>query len=360
MTPLSPQLPENISQEAASWVIKQDRGLNADERRELTTWLTRDPLHLAALQHHRRQWERINGLAQLAPEKLNARAARPDPDLLAPRRSPPASARTRSAAFFRYLAPTLGLAAIAVLGIFLIHRAAYAPSAQTAEIAPAQAPATAPTFARIESLALEDGSIVQLNHGARVSTHFTASERRLTLETGEAHFTVAKNPHRPFIVTASGLEIRAVGTAFNIKLDSHQVDILVTEGKVGVQATEPETALAPLHLEIGQQASVSLAPETTTVETPRVSSLAPAEISRQLAWQPRLLDFTAAPLREIIATFNQHNRTQLGLADATLGELRLSATFRSDNLEGFVRLLEASYSIKAQLNAGQVNLAPAR
>ena len=51
---------------------------------------------------------------------------------------------------------------------------------------------------------------------------------------GEAYFTVAKNPGRPFVVAAGGVGVRAVGTAFNVRLDSDAVEVLVTEGRVQV------------------------------------------------------------------------------------------------------------------------------
>jgi transmembrane sensor len=57
----------------------------------------------------------------------------------------------------------------------------------------------------------------------------------VVLERGEAHFQVAKNPARPFVVVARGVEIRAVGTAFSVGLESTRVEVLVTEGQVAVE-----------------------------------------------------------------------------------------------------------------------------
>jgi transmembrane sensor len=64
---------------------------------------------------------------------------------------------------------------------------------------------------------------------------FTDAERRVRLAGGEAHFVVAKNEAWPFVVEAAGVAVRAVGTAFAVRVDGAQVDVLVTEGRVRVE-----------------------------------------------------------------------------------------------------------------------------
>ena len=96
---------------------------------------------------------------------------------------------------------------------------------------------------------------------------------------------------------------------------------------------------------MGQSAVVPLA---KMAAPPQVVTLTDAQLAARLAWQPRLLDFTNAPLSEIVADFNRRNPVQLAVDDATLGVLRLSAAFRSDNVEGFVRLMESDFGMLAE------------
>jgi transmembrane sensor len=77
-----------------------------------------------------------------------------------------------------------------------------------------------------------------------------------------------------------------------------------------------------------------------------VVTLSPAQLQTRLAWQPRLLDFTDEPLAAILAEFNRRNDVELSVADPALGALRLSATFRSDNVEGFLRLMESDFAMQ--------------
>jgi transmembrane sensor len=103
-------------------------------------------------------------------------------------------------------------------------------------------------------------------------------------------------------------------------------------------------------LRAGQSAVVSL---ESAAPLPQVATLSDTEIEARLAWLPRLLDFTATPLGEIVAEFNRRNPVQLVIADRSLDAVRLSASFRSDNVEGFVRLMESDFGMKADWRGGR-------
>ena len=211
---------------------------------------------------------------------------------------------------------------------------------------------------------LADGTVVELNGAAVIVTDFTASERRVQLERGEAHFTVTKDPARPFIVTAAGVGVRAVGTAFNVRLADTAVEVLVTEGQVRLQPPPAQTSpVAPGNTGTAPPFTppASPAPErmlaarqravvatTPSAATPEIATLTPGEIARVLAWQHRLLNFTATPLGDIVAAYNRRNATQLVLADPGLAALRVNASLRSDNVIGFVKLLETGFGVRVE------------
>lgn len=320
--------------EAALWVLRHDRGLTGAEQDEFSQWLAADPQHRATWAEHRWGWDELDRLAGL---QTSVHAV-PDPDLLRPRRGVWAQAGGAA----RYWAAGLAVAAAVALGLFV-----WTPRAPVVD-APA-APLTFRMPALIEQRELPDGSVIELNRGAVVTEHYTEGERRVRLARGEAHFKVAKDPARPFFVEAGGVSVRAVGTAFNVRLESASVEVLVTEGLVGVERVDPseleQLQAEPLHLAVNERTVVSLAP---SAPAPQVSLMPPAEIEARLAWQPRLLDFTDTPLTEIVAEFNRRNPVRLTLGDARLREVRLSATFRSDNVEGFVRLMESDFGMKSE------------
>lgn len=329
--PRKPNDAEAIEQSAADWVLRHDRGLTPDEQDSFSHWLAVDARHGIAFANQKRGWEALDRLASL---HSTMRSDVPDPDLF----TPPRPVHRR----FAWL-PSLMLAAAAAVAIgFVVW-----PRGGAADFAAVSPNIPAP----LEDRVLPDGSQIALNRGAVVTEHFIPGERRVRLERGEAHFSVAHDATRPFVVEAGGVAVRAVGTAFNVRLGEEAVAVLVTEGKVRVADTaKGESLLAssttgePPLLGAGQQAVVPFQPNAAA----QVATLTADEVEQQLSWQRRLLDFTDAPLAKIVAEFNRHNPVRLSLADSTLGELRLSATFRSDNVEGFVRLMESDFDMHAE------------
>ena len=329
--PVSPEA-ERRSQAAAEWLVRRDRDLTAAEQDEFLQWLAADPRHGEWFALHRGIVEDFSALAQWRPEH----SEEPNPDLLAPPRRR-----------IHWLAPTL-VAAAALLAVAFLW---WQETPATPELSPVAA-------IELKRRILEDGSSVELNHGAVVTTEFSAAERRAILVRGEALFTVAKDPSRPFIVRAGSVDVRAVGTAFSVRLDPTAVEVLVTEGRVGVErvaspseasgGSRANAGSAPLAdrplVAAGQRATVS----RTSAEPPQIVTVSPQTIARQLNWQPQLLDFSSAPLAVAVAEFNRRNRVQFVLADAELAAMPIVASIRSDNVEGFAKFLAAAPGMRIE------------
>ena len=332
-------LNESVESAAAEWLVRHDRGLTPAQQDEFLSWLTASPAHRESFERHRAMWGDFNALAQWRP----AHSAVPNPDLLARHRRPSA---------WRWAAPAL-LAAAAAVALLLV----WAPATRAPDQTTLAFEATA-----YRQETLSDGSIVDLNRGAHVVVQFSAAERRVLLVQGEAQFAVAKNPARPFVVRAGGVEVRAVGTAFNVKLAGSNLEVLVTEGTVHVSQQTPaaHAAITPsggpasatpvvlAALTAGQRTVIAVAP---VIAPPVVVPASTHEIAQLLDWQPRLLDFESTPLAEVVETFNRRNSLRLVIGDEELRALPIVASIRSDNVEGFVRLLEGTMGVKAERHA---------
>ena len=326
--------PHSPAEQAADWLVRRDRGFTPVEQDDFHAWLAADPRHRAAFAREESTWRELDHLAEWRPEH----GTEPNPDLLA---SPRRDSR-RKLLWLAPLAAAAGLAAALVL---------FRPSPSVPN-SPQIVTATG-----YEQRVLEDGSVAALNRGSAIAVDYTARERRVRLIRGEAHFTVARNTARPFVVSAGGLKARAVGTAFHVRLVDRAVEVLVTEGHVQVEpvAAIPRASSSPSSgqseptrpiLTAGERVVVPAdAPAGTRIVPTPVSS---AEIDRTLAWQPRLLEFASEPLSVVVAAFNRYNTVQLQIADPELVDLPIVATFRSDNLDGFVRLLSATAGVKVE------------
>ncbi|WP_221029258.1 FecR family protein [Actomonas aquatica] len=310
---------------AARWMAARDRGFTPAEQDAYLQWLSEDPTHGAEIARLSRAWDRLEALHQWSPNH----STKPNADLLLPRHR--RSRWRRRIVFGSALAATLAV----VLSLLSLRDPA--PVSDESGVIMHPAP---------RRLTLEDGSLIELNTSARVEVDFTPSVRAVRLVQGEAHFIVAKNPHRPFVVQVGDYRVRAVGTAFNIALAPEDVSVLVTEGEVQLKETTASLATAPLvpSLRVGQEARLS----PTLPAGFEVAELSPAEMEARLAWHSLRLEFTGTPLREVIAEFNRYNRRQLVLADAATGNMVIGGTFRADNVEAFVRLLDLGFDIQAR------------
>jgi transmembrane sensor len=323
---------QRVRREAAVWLTKHDRGLTAAEQDEFFQWLAADARHGAWYSRHRAGWQRLDGIAEWRPEN----GVEPNPDVLA--------RPVRRSWWLRPLALSAMAAGLALAAGALWLLAPWDPSTTTIAATHADA-------GGYERRVLDDGSVAELNRGAEIEVNYTAAERRIVLRRGEALFTVAKNPSRPFVVRARGVDVRAVGTAFNVRLDTTSIEVLVTEGKVEVAPPSASSstrspggsASMPL-VAAGERAIIPLSANAA----PQIARTTAAELARVRAWQPQLLDFSSVPLEQVLAELNRRNRVQLVLAAPASARVPIVASIRSDNIEGFVTLVATAAGLRPE------------
>jgi len=203
---------------------------------------------------------------------------------------------------------------------------------------------------------LPDGSVVDLKDNAEIAVAFTPGVRAVTLLRGTARFQVAKNPNRPFVVTAGDVAVRAVGTAFSVGFESKAVEVIVTEGTVAVaQSSTGFAAAGPAPqapgtamVTIGQHVLVEPAAASASPAALAVTDLAPKALAEKMTWLNPRLEFTGTPLEMVVMTFNQHNHRQLVLEDPELRSLQLSGILRSDNIPALLQMLESNFHIRSE------------
>lgn len=340
--------PEAVEATAAVWLSLRDRGLTEHETAEFVRWLQESPRHAEVFAELDAVWktlDRAEALRPAAAPRIAGAAA-------------PVSAAVRVSRCRRLAWGALATAAALALAWVGWERSALRPTAETA-------------VGAFQKLDLPDGSVVQLNTDSAIKVRYTDAERRVELLRGEAHFDVAKNPARPFVVAADHVAVRAVGTAFNVRLRPEAVEVLVTEGRVRVDdaagggsllAPAPDRPGPPVLVE-GEKVLVPVAAVTTASAAPvavAIREVPEVEVRRALAWQERRLEFEDLPLAAVVAEFNRYNRTQLLLVDPALGSRRFSGTFRADAYEPFVRLLEENFGVRAEHGANGIELRAAK
>ncbi len=337
MTPPSPHDSSRSSSAAAledaaiGWLTERDDGFTPAREREFAQWLRADPRHAATIA----RLEQTLGLLGELPSyraEINTAFHRASPVVPFPS-APEVHRGWRRAAW-------AGAAAALLLGTV----------ASWQFLRPVAETRYATTAAGYERARLADGSTLELNAATAVRVQFTAAERRVELDAGEAHFSVAHDESRPFIVSAGSVAVRAVGTAFNVRHAADgAVEVTVTEGKVRVGQAGPASSAAETAPLVAAGERVVL---PRRAPAPVVQKVAPDALRAALAWQGRLADFAEAPLGDVVARFNARSRVQLILADPELADRRVGGTFALDEAEAFVRLLERDGEIVGERRGG--------
>ena len=99
----------------------------------------------------------------------------------------------------------------------------------------------------------------------------------------------------------------------------------------------------------GQQGVIAYTGDypATAPGTMKVSDLSPAEMDRALFWRGLRLEFLGMPLGEVVAEFNRFNQKKLVVHDAATAAILVGGNFRADNVDAFVRLLDAGFGVSA-------------
>jgi len=339
-----------IERAAAEWVVRRQNGLTEAEEKEFENWLKgaqQRSTFFAEME------ETSQMLDQLRKPARAGEAATADFRAIPGRRR----ADGRSQTWWLSMA---GLAAAAAVLVAIKWR--------QAPTGPDYAQVLATDVGELRRFALPDGSVIHLNTDSSARVNFNERERRVELSRGEAFFSVAPQPRQPFWVEAGAVSVRAVGTAFNVRLKSQSVEVVVKEGKVSVDqsppgavaaASMPRSAPAEIPsrsklVAAGEKAIVSLAKAPDGAEQAIVvAELASPQIENALVWQTRRLEFSGTPLSEVVAEFNRYNRHQLVIADEALGSQSFGGAFAPERWDALVEILEQGFGVSAERN-GQV------
>jgi transmembrane sensor len=199
---------------------------------------------------------------------------------------------------------------------------------------------------------LPDGSQVELNGEAEVRAEYSPALRRVTIVRGEAHFEVVHDSARPFVVVAGDIAVRAVGTAFSVRLAPQKVSVLVTDGRVAVDRATADAVAAPVQplafVAKGAAVAIASADLAPNAPAPVVVEVSGPELAERLAWRVPRLEFNDTPLREAVTLFNRRGNVHLTLASPALGELRVSGFVRADNAPALLQLLRSDHGVEAQ------------
>lgn len=209
---------------------------------------------------------------------------------------------------------------------------------------------TVSTLAETRTVNLPDGTSVTLNHYSTLTypERFKTDNREVELN-GEAYFEVSKDKKHPFIVQTEAVDVRVLGTQFNVDAyrDSPDVRTTLLTGSVAVsnKSNSEHMILKPNEIAIYNKVEKKL--------TRKVLEDATDEIS----WRHGEFIFDDVPLRDIARELSNSFGTTIQITDSTLQNYRISARFRNgEDLETILSVLQDAGYFNYSHNDKQITI----
>ena len=312
----------DIDEEAAAWIWRMDSAaIDGADRQAFEAWQRQDPRHRRAVSELSAVWNALDGLAEAKREEKiatfanTAQAARPHhPQRL-------------------WIAAAAALAAVAVgVGAVWLQRDSELQTLSTA-------------VGQQRNITLADGSIVTLDTNTIVESDLRRRTREIYLRKGEAHFQVAHDRSRPFLVHAGDAVVRAVGTAFEVRvLTDQHVDVVVNEGRVEVQPAPQNTHARPAAAPTVRALNAGERLSTASLDY-AVIPVTAQQLSTELAWREGAIVFDGERLSDAIAEIERYTDARIIVSDPDVAALRVGGRFRTGNVQEFFDALQTALPV---------------
>lgn len=381
-----------IYEEACEWFIEcRARDLDNAARAEFDRWLRKSPEHQSAyleiaaiwiegpMLDPSNRWDLDNLVAQAAEDPANIIALELTRSASHTRQPVPSGTETNESTMAAVLpslregresAPCrvpLSAAPIGRRRLFAIAASILLASAALATYILTFSGVYATALGEQRSLALSDGSTVQLNSLSKIRVRYSEGERTVDLLQGQALFHVAKDSTRPFIVYSGQTRVKAVGTQFDVYRRADGTMVTVVEGRVAIlgipddgsarhanegHPSEPthegeqglrkpalRAAATDAAQREGEGAIFLSAGEQITVSPKTVRRTLHPNLAGATSWTQRQLVFDSASLADVAEELNRYNERKLIIDQSVLGTLHISGVFSSTDPASLIRFL---------------------
>ncbi|MGU3575102.1 FecR family protein [Brucellaceae bacterium C25G] len=187
---------------------------------------------------------------------------------------------------------------------------------------------------KIETAYLTDGTKIQLSTGSSVSIHFTDRQRIVKLITGEAFFEVSQDSARPFMVIAQDVSITALGTAFSVKLKQNEVNVVVAEHSVRVDANGRS-------VQVNQGFEVDAS--YTDIGLPEL-----VDLETRLSWIHGRLVYISRPLGEVIEELQNWRKGRIIITDSTLAQRPVTLVVNLSRVDQLTQTLAEALPVRVE------------
>ena len=193
------------------------------------------------------------------------------------------------------------------------------------------------------SLELADGTRVWLNTESklRYPVAFTGDERRVEMD-GEVYFEVAKNREKPIVVTVNGVDIRVLGTSFNVSAYQEDVVTTLVTGKVQLKKGDEQVVLLP-----NQQA----------IWSDDKFKVKQVDARNYVLWKEGIFYFEDVDLEMILDDMARWYNVNIFYVNPTLKKMKFSVEIkRYEDINEILRRIEQTKRVKFEIKDRTINV----
>ena len=200
------------------------------------------------------------------------------------------------------------------------------------------------------SVTLPDGTTVSLNSESKLlylPRHYNKKERSIRFG-GEGYFQVKHNPETPFLIDAQGLQVKVLGTTFNllVRNTDRTAELALEEGRVSLLSTH---ANKQVFLNKNQKAILDYSTGNITV-------VYEENIKEISAWRRGDLVFRNTPLERVLRTVGESYNVTIRLEKKDLLDDPFTGTLPINHLNEVLEVIEHSYHVRAVIDRKEIIL----
>jgi len=224
---------------------------------------------------------------------------------------------------------------------------------------------------------LPDSSTVWLNSGARLKypAHFDGDSREVFLQ-GEGFFDVTKDSEHPFLVNSNGLNIKVIGTRFNLMANAGDdiIETTLVEGSIEILGWTGDDRRNNLILQPGQkltlhkvgdqyevknlqEAGLTIPEETLRpVKIESASLLKKASVETVTAWTENRMVFHRERFGDVKTKLERWYGVTIEVKDPEILDYRFTGTFEKQTFEQAMNALSKAASCRFRIDNNHVTV----
>ena len=206
-------------------------------------------------------------------------------------------------------------------------------------------------YGKLFDLVLSDGTKIKLNSGSTIKypIQFIEGKNRKVFLTGEAYFEVTKNETHPFIVNTNEINVKVLGTQFNVSYypEDSSISTVLVEGSVEL-IKEEDTTKPAVRLVPGQKA--------TWHKTKKELSVEKVNIDLYTAWKDGILLLRKTSFKSIRKKLERRFNVSIENHSKSLDKQVYTASFRKETIEDVLNAFKEDTPFEYKIENNKITI----